>query len=62
MNEIITAVSTVGFPIVAAITVGYYCKTLVDKTLSVVDRNTEALSKVLQALEMQHNKSNKEED
>lgn len=62
MQEIITSISTVGFPIVAAITVGYYCKTLIDKVLSVVDRNTEALSKVLQALEMQHNNSIKEED
>ena len=62
MQEIITSISTVGFPIVAAITVGYYCKTLIDKVLSVVDRNTEALSKVLQALEMQHNNAIKEEE
>lgn len=62
MQEIITAISTVGFPIVAAITVGYYCKTLIDKVLTVVDRNTEALSKVLQALEMQHNNAIKEEE
>lgn len=59
MNDIITAISTVGFPIVACLGLGYFCYTITNKMLEVIQTNTEALASMKEEL---HHLANKNEE
>lgn len=58
MNDIVTVVSTVGFPIVACGAVGYFCATTLKKMEETIDKlstqlalNTRAVDNLVQHLE-----------
>ena len=46
MEDIMTAVSTCGFPIVMALVEAYYIASRMDKLTDVISQNTTALEKV----------------
>lgn len=52
LNEIITAITTVGFPIVACVYMAYVYNKINTKLFEVVETNTEALAEVKE--EMHH--------
>lgn len=50
MNDLITAIGTVGFPIVMALIEGYYIVTRMDKMTDVVQQNTEIIKLLYERL------------
>ena len=72
MNEILQAISTVGFPIVACIGLGYFCKYMIDQQNKNVERmfsmyadankeNREAIEGCTKAIEKLCDKLDKED-
>ena len=51
MEDIMTAVSTCGFPIVMALVEAYYIASRMDKLTDVISQNTMALEKVCSVLD-----------
>ena len=51
MEDIMTAVSTCGFPIVMALVEAYYIASRMDKLTDVISQNTTALEKVCSVLD-----------
>lgn len=45
MNEILSAITTVGFPIVACIGLGWFCKYMIDQSQKNTDRMFEMFEK-----------------
>lgn len=45
MNDILTAISTVGFPIVAAIGLGWFCKYMIDQQQKNIEKMFEMYDK-----------------
>ena len=45
MNEILSAITTVGFPIVACIGLGWFCKYMIDQRQKNTDRMFEMFEK-----------------
>lgn len=46
MNDVLTAISTCGFPIVMALVEAYYIATRTDKMMEVISNNTTVLNKL----------------
>lgn len=46
MNDVLTAISTCGFPIVMALVEAYYIATRTDKMTEVISNNTTVLNKL----------------
>ena len=46
MNDVLTAISTCGFPIVMALVEAYYIATRMDKMTEVISNNTTVLNKL----------------
>lgn len=46
MNDVLTAISTCGFPIVMALVEAYYIVTRTDKMTEVISNNTTVLNKL----------------
>lgn len=72
MNEVLQAISTVGFPIVACIGLGYFCKYMIDQQNKNVERmfsmyadankeNREAIEGCTKAIEKLCDKLDKED-
>ena len=51
MEDIMTAVSTCGFPIVMALVEAYYIASRMDKLTDVISQNTTALEKVCSVID-----------
>lgn len=51
MNEILTAISTVGFPIVMCIFLGWYINKTQDKNNEIIQENTKTLTHLSTLLE-----------
>lgn len=51
MDEVLTAVGTVGFPIVMALVEAYYIATRSDKMTDIVNENTQAIKELKQFLD-----------
>lgn len=51
MNEIVTVISTVGFPIVACMAMGWFCVKVLDKMDETVDKMTVQISLNTKAVE-----------
>lgn len=51
MEDIMTAVSTCGFPIVMALVEAYYIASRMDKLTDVISHNTTALEKVCSVID-----------
>ena len=47
MNDLVTVISTVGFPIAACIALGWYVSKQLEKFRDTVDNNTRALIELL---------------
>ena len=73
MNDILTAISTVGFPIVAAVGLGWFCKYMIDQQQKNIEKmfemydkanaeNRRAIEANTQALEKLCDKLDKKED
>ena len=72
MSEIMTMISTVGFPIVAAVGLGWFCKYMIDKNNENINRmfdmyeksnseNRQAIEKMTVAVEKLCDKLDKED-
>lgn len=72
MNEILQAISTVGFPIVACIGLGYFCKYMIDNSNKNIEKmfemyaaankeNREAIEGCTKAIEKLCDKLDKED-
>lgn len=72
MNDITTMISTVGFPIVACIGLGWFCKYMIDQSNKNIERmfemydkanteNRQAIEKMTMAVEKLCDKLDKEE-
>ena len=72
MNDIMTAISTVGFPIVAAVGLGWFCKYMIDQSNANIQRmfdmyeksnseNREAIEKMTVAVDRLCDKLDKED-
>lgn len=72
MNDIMTMISTVGFPIVACIGLGWFCKYMIDQSNKNIERmfemydkanteNRQAIEKMTTAVEKLCDKLDKEE-
>lgn len=46
MNEIVSIISTVGFPIAACVALGYYVFTVTNKLTDIIIQNTTAINKL----------------
>lgn len=46
MNDLITAITTVGFPIVMCLVEAWYIVSRADKTTEVLEQNTQALKRI----------------
>lgn len=46
MNDVLTAISTCGFPVVMALVEAYYIATRTDKMTEVISNNTTVLNKL----------------
>ena len=73
MNDILTAISTVGFPIVAAVGLGWFCKYMIDQQQKNIEKmfemydkanaeNRRAIEANTQALEKLCDKLDEKED
>ena len=51
MNDIVSVISTVGFPIACAIALGWYAMTTTNKIIALTEKVTDALSKSAAAME-----------
>ena len=51
MEEIMTAITTVGFPIVACCGLFWFANKLVDKITTVISENTAAIQKLIDKLD-----------
>lgn len=51
MNDVVSVVSTVGFPIACAIALGWYAMTTTNKIIALTEKVTDALSKSASAME-----------
>lgn len=51
INALVSAISTVGFPIVACCGLFWFANKLVDKITSVISENTMAINKLIAKLE-----------
>ena len=51
IKEVLSAISTCGFPIVMALVEAYYIATRMDKLTDVISQNTTALEKVCSVLD-----------
>lgn len=51
MNEILTAISTVGFPIVMCVFLGWYINKTQDKNNEIIQENTKTLTHLSTLLE-----------
>lgn len=51
MEDILTAIGTVGFPIVMALVEAYYIATRSDKMTDIVNENTQAIKELKQFLD-----------
>lgn len=72
MQEVLTAISTVGFPIVACIGLGYFCKYMIDQSNKNIEKmfemyanankeNREAIEGCTKAIEKLCDKLDKED-
>lgn len=51
MDEVLTAIGTVGFPIVMALVEAYYIATRADKTNDIINENTQVIRELKQFLD-----------
>lgn len=51
MEDVLTAIGTVGFPIVMALVEAYYIATRSDKMTDIVNENTQAIKELKQFLD-----------
>lgn len=51
MNEIVTVISSVGFPIVACIGCGYYINSTIKEMMKVVQDNTITIQRLIDKLD-----------
>ena len=51
MNDLITAITTVGFPIVMCLVEAWYIVSRADKTTEVLEQNTKALQRISTIIE-----------
>lgn len=62
MNEILTAISTVGFPIVMCVFLGWYINKTQDKNNEIIQENTKTLTHLSTLLERLFNRLDIDED
>lgn len=62
MNEIITAISTVGFPIVMCVFLGWYINKTQDKNNEIIQENTKTLTHLSTLLERLFKRLDVDED
>lgn len=51
-GDIVSIVSTVGFPIFACCAMGYFCKYLIDEMRKSVDSNTQAVKELVTSIHL----------
>lgn len=51
MNDVVSVISTVGFPIACAIALGWYAMTTTNKIIALTEKVTDALSKSASVME-----------